>query len=332
MKTIVKLYSKVYMPALTAAILSSLAVLPVTTASAQDGYPTRPIEIVVPYAPGGSSDVIARSIAPYLGEELGTSIVIQNLPGANTAVAAAFTQRADPDGYTVMLADVAYLLNFVSRGAEAGYDPIADFTPIAKVGSAPFVLFVSSDGSETLADFLTQAEDQAINISNSGLGGLGHLGAELLRLRTDLNIDSIPYQGSGPAMNDVVGGHVDAVFGSTASGMPLVDNGLLRALAVAAPERMEDFPDLPTFAEHGIEGVNVLNWWRLIGPVGLDETVLVTLREAMEKVVVHPEVVEQMIALGVAEATPPLEDFSEEMQAELELWQEVVTEADITFQ
>jgi len=190
---------------------------PALTSKAQT-FSSRPVQLIVPYAPGGSSDVIARTLAPYLSQELGVSIVISNRGGANTAVAASFLARAPADGDTLMLADVALILNTAINGRSIGYDPIKDFQPIFMLGSAPFVLYVSATNSSKLSEFLLKGKSGTITIANSGPGSLGHLGAELLALSTGLKIISIPYKGAGPAMTDTVSGHVDAIFGSTASG------------------------------------------------------------------------------------------------------------------
>lgn len=287
-------------------------------------YPTKLIELVVPYAPGGSSDFIARIIAPYLKEELGVPIVIQNRPGANTAIGAAQVGRASTDGYTLLLADVALLLNSAIRGRAVGYDPIADFNPIAMVGAAPFVLFAPAGGSSTLAEFLARSKGRGMNIANSGSGSLGHLGAELLRQKTNANIVSVPYNGAGPAMNDTFGGQVDAIFGSTASGMAFVNNGQLRALAVAAPHRILDVSDMPTFAELGVEGMDVLNWWGVVAPAQLDDAKAQLLGEAVRKVVDRPEVRRRLSDLLVTASSSSGADFQQVIKSGMTLWGDVV--------
>ncbi|HTJ99988.1 MAG TPA: tripartite tricarboxylate transporter substrate binding protein [Bordetella sp.] len=293
-------------------------------------YPSRPIDLVVPYAPGGASDVIARTLAPYLQQELGVNIIVSNRAGANTAIAATYMTRAPHDGYTVMLADVALVLNAAEHGPAAGYDPVKDYTPMGMVGSAPFVLFVPDAGASlSLKDFLAEGKNRPLNIANAGPGSLGHLGAELLRLKTSLNIVSVPYRGSGPAMTDTIARHVDATFGSTASGMPLVATHQLRALAVAAPQRMADFPDIPTFDELGYPGVNVLNWWGIIAPAGTDPQRADRIHEALVKIAARPDVQQKLSALGVTPTIKASADYGKVIKQDMELWRKVVVDANI---
>ena len=294
-------------------------------------YSTRPVQLIVPYAPGGSSDVIARTLVPYLSQELGVSIIVANRGGANTAVGASFLAHAPADGDTLMLADVALILNTAIHGSRAGYDPIIDFKPVVMLGSAPFVLFVQmqASNSSNLSEFLLKGKSGTLTIANSGPGSLGHLGAELLRLKTGLQIVSVPYKGAGPAMTDTLSGHVDATFGSTASGMPLVKNNQLRALAVAAPKRLLDFPDLPTFDELGIGGVHVLNWWGIIGPVGLSRDKSDRLYKALQKVAAQPEVQARLAGLGISPTLLGSDAFSAAMKNDLNLWKRVVADGKI---
>jgi hypothetical protein len=306
-----------------------LANLLMPSLSQAQAYSARPVQLIVPYAPGGSSDVIARTLAPYLSQELGISIVISNRGGANTAVGASFLAHVPADGDTLMLADVALILNTAIHGSSSGYDPIKDFKPAVMLGSAPFVLFVPASNSSKLSEFLVKGKSGTITIANSGPGSLGHLGAELLGLRTGLKIISVPYKGAGPAMTDTLSGHVDAIFGSTASGMPLVKNNQLRALAVAAPKRLTEFPDLPTFDEFGIGGVHVLNWWGIIGPAGLSQDKSDRLYKALHKVAAQPEVQARLAALGITPTLLGSEAFSAEMKNDLNLWRRVVTDGKI---
>ncbi len=307
-------------------VLASALVPSVVQAQA---YSSHPVQLVVPYAPGGSSDIIARTLVPYLSQELGVPIIVSNRGGANTAVGAAYLAHALADGDTLMLADVALILNTAIHGSSTGYDPEKDFKPAVMLGSAPFVLFVQASGSPNLAEFLAKGKSGTINIANSGPGSLGHLGAELLRLKTGLNIVSVPYKGAGPAMTDTISGHVDATFGSTASGMPLVKNNQLRALAVAAPKRLSDFPDLPTFDELGIGGVHVLNWWGIIGPTGLSKDKTDRLYIALQKVVTRPDVRARLAGLGITPTLLASDAFSAAMESDLYLWRRVVAEGKI---
>jgi tripartite-type tricarboxylate transporter receptor subunit TctC len=228
-----------------------------------------------------------------------------------------------------MLADVALLLNAAIRPKSIAYDPQKDYTPVGLLGSAPFVLYVPASGSKNLADFLAKGNKKTITIANSGPGSLGHLAAELLHLKSRSAIVSVPYRGAGPAMNDTVGGQVDAIFGSTPSGMPLVNNGQLRALAVASPKRADDFPALPTFDELGIADVHVLNWWGIIAPAGTDQKIVDRLYGALQKVAALPGMRERFKTLGITPSMQPPAEFAQVMKADLALWSSVVKEAKI---
>lgn len=292
-------------------------------------FPSRPIELVVPYAPGGASDLIARAISVPLGAALSGNVVVVNKGGANTAIAAQYVAHAPADGHVIMLADVALLLNSVTMTASPGYNPEKDFTPIGRLGSAPFVLFVRSAGGANLKDFLAKGRLSGLSIANAGPGSLGHLAAELLKLRTGVQIVSVPYRGSGPALAETLSGQVDATLGSMASGMPLVRSGQLRALAIAGPNPIPELPNVPTFSQAGLNGVYAQNWWGLVGPAGMKPNVVSRLWESMRKVMQQPEVRGRFAALGTEVAMSNPEEFNRILHQDLELWRGVVRDAKI---
>jgi tripartite-type tricarboxylate transporter receptor subunit TctC len=292
-------------------------------------YPARTIELVVPYAPGGASDIIARALAQPLQQELGASVVVINRAGANTAIAATQLAASRNDGHTLMLADVALLLNSAVKTTSPGYNAEKDFQPISLVGSAPLVLFAPESGAKDLAEFLARGKTKGINIANAGQGSLGHLAAELLRLRTLAPIQSIPYKGSGLALNETLGGQVDATFTSTASGMPMVKTGRLRALAIASPTRSAEYPEIPTFDQLGIKGVYALNWWGLIAPAGIDPAITAKLARTVQTVLARPEIRERFAALGITPSPKPAAEFANLMKSNLVQWRKVVQDAKI---
>lgn len=312
-----------------AGVLGAALAAPFASFAADAAYPSRPIELVVPYAPGGASDIIVRALAPFLQKELGASIVVVNRAGANTAIAGTHLSRAPADGYTLMLADVALLLNAAVRSSSPGYDVEKDFTHISLIGSAPLVLFVPFSGAKTLPEFLAQGKQKGVNIANAGPGSLGHLAAELLQLRTDTSIVSVPYRGSGLAINETMAGQVDATFTSTASGMPLVKGQRLRALAMASTTPSKEFPEIPTFEQLGIKGVNALNWWGVIGPAGMNPAVVDRVAAALKTVVALPEMRERFAALGITQSIRPTKEFSALINSDLVQWRSVVQEAKI---
>jgi tripartite-type tricarboxylate transporter receptor subunit TctC len=215
------------------------------------------------------------------------------------------------------------------RQTSPGYDVAKDFSTIAQVGSAPLVLFVPASGAADLPLFLKQAHDRPVNIANAGPGSLGHLAAELLQLRTKTTLVSVPYRGSGPAMNETIAGQVDAIFTSTASGMPLVKSGRLRPLAVASPEPLKDFPEIPTFDRLGVQGVHVLNWWGLIAPAGLPADISARIAKAVTAAMRDPAIVERFAALGISPSTRDAAAFAGLMSKEFAAWRDVATRAGI---
>ncbi len=312
------------------ALLACPALLAPLAAQAQR-YPSRAVEITVPYAPGGASDIIVRILAPALQTELGGSMVVLNRPGANTAIAAGQLARSPADGHSIMLADAALLLNVAVKATSPGYDLDKDFTLISLVGTSPLLLFTPAAGSRDLTSFLARGRAGAgLNIANAGSGSLGHLAGELLQLQSRATIVNVPYRGSGPALNETMAGQVDATFTSSASGMPGVKSGMLNALAVASARRMPDFPEVPTFAELGVPGMEVLNWWGLIGPAGMDDAVVARIAAALSKAMALPVVQERFSALGINPDLRQSAQFRAMIQSDLAQWRRVVREANIS--
>lgn len=311
-------------------LLATALVLAVNTARANEAYPARPIELVVPYAPGGASDIIVRALVPHLQKHLGgASVVVINRAGANTAIAATQLARSAPDGYTLMLADAALVLNAAVRAASPGYDLTRDFSMVTQIGAASLVLFVPESGARNLAGFLEQGKTRGANIANAGPGSLGHLAAELLQMRTKASLTSIPYRGSALALNETIAGQVDATFTSTASGMPLVKTGRLRALAVAAPQPIAAYPEIPTFEQLGIPGVHAINWWGLIAPAGLPQDIAARLSNAVQQSMREPALAERFEALGIVPTLRDAKGFAALMKDDLTHWRSVVQRANI---
>ncbi len=297
---------------------------------ASEAYPVKPIEFVVPYAPGGASDIIVRTLVPHLQKHLGgASIVVVNRAGANTAIAGTQLARTAPDGYTIMLADAALVLNAAVRAASPGYDLGKDFSIVTQIGSAPLVLFVPESGARNLAGFLEQGKARGANIANAGPGSLGHLAAELLQLRTRTSLVSVPYRGSALALNETIAGQVDATFTSTASGMPMVKTGRLRALAVAASQPIAAYPEIPTFEQLGVPGVQAINWWGVIAPAGLPQDIAAKLSQAIRQAVREPALAERFEALGIVPTLRDAKGFATLMQDDLAHWKSVVQRANI---
>ncbi|WP_158215175.1 Bug family tripartite tricarboxylate transporter substrate binding protein [Candidimonas nitroreducens] len=299
----------------------------VSGASAKPASAPPIVELIVPYSPGGASDTMARVIAPALQKATGSQIVVVNKPGANGAIAGAYVARSEHNGSRILLADLAIALNPILRKATP-YNVEKNFSPIALLGTGAFVLYVPASGPATLNDFLApNGKDRTI--AHSGVGSLGHLAAELLQQKTHRKIISVAYQGAGPAMTATVGGQVDAMFGSTASGMGMVQNGTLKALAVADHTRLPGYPDVPTFAELGVDGVYAVNWWGLIAPAGTPKDIVDWLYDGARQVLDNQQVKDQLKRI---EVTPTLKDaqaYKDLISHDVAQWESVVSQAGI---
>lgn len=298
------------------------------SAAAKPDAAPKIIELIVPYAPGGASDTVGRAIAPALQEATGSQVVVVNKPGANGAIAGSYLARAEKDGSKILLADVAIVLNPILQ-SNAPYDVKKDFAAVALVGTGPFVLYVPGSGPGDLKSFLKSGE-RGRTVAHSGVGSLGHLAAELLQQKTGSKLLSVAYQGAGPAMADTVGGQVDALFGSTASGMGMVRTHRLKALAVADSKRLPTYPDIPTFEELGVEGVRVINWWGLVAPSGTPADVVSWLYDGVRRVLADAGIKKKLTGI---EVTPTLMDtarYNTLIDQDIALWESVVKRADIS--
>ena len=260
------------------ALLAILAAAP--SAPAQD-YPTRPVTIIVPFAPGGSADIGARMFAQKLTERLGKPVVVENRAGAGTVIGANAAAKAAPDGYTLLMGGSSALAYNVTLHKSLPYDPVRDFVPLAHVAAIPFVLVVQpSLPVQSVADLVKLAKDKPGHLAfgTAGQGSPAHLCGELLRGMTGIDISYIPYKGSAPAMTDFVAGQVPVMFSSIIQVLPNVRSGRLNVLAVGATKRTPVLPDVPTVAEAGFPGYEVYVWWGIVAPRGTPRPVLEKLR------------------------------------------------------
>ena len=248
-------------------------------ASKQDiaNYPNRPIKIIVPVAPGGNVDIVARAIAEPLSKALGQQVIVENKPGASSLLGTNLVAKAAPDGYTLL----AHSTTFVTASVllkNAGYDPVKDFEPITVTCQIPMVLVVNPDKipARNLKDFiaLSKSQPKGLAYASSGNGSTGHIAAELFSNAAGVSYLHIPYKGSSPAMTDLVGGQVQFMFDNMPSALPLVQSGKLRALAVTSPKRSPAAPDVPTMAEAGFEGFDVSSWFGLMAPAKTPDAVV----------------------------------------------------------
>ena len=280
-----------------AACLSALA-LP---AGAQDAYPSRPVNLVVGFAPGGGTDLIARHIAPRLSELLKQPVVVENRAGASGTIAAGAVAKSKADGYSLLLGHVSSNAMVPAIMPKLSYAPDKDFTPIVLIGSVPQVVVVpASSPAKTLAEFIAMAKANkgAVNYASSGQGTQQHFAAELFQLATGTVMTHVPYKGSGAALTDLISGQVDVNFDTVPTVLQHIRAGKLRALAVTTRSRVATLPDVPTVAEAGVPGYEIGAWYMLMGPAALPRPVRDALAAAMAKVLATPDVREKLAALG----------------------------------
>ena len=267
-------------------------------------YPTRPLRLIVPYAPGGGTDILARALAPRVSEALGQSLVVENRPGAGGNIGADAVAKAAPDGYTLLMG-----ANTIAINAGLGklpFDPVRDFTPVIMLASAPMLLVVhpgvnARSASELVA--LARANPGNLNFSNPGNGTPQHLAEELFKRMAGVEIQHVVYKGGGPALLDLVAGTTQAAVLTMASVKPFLQNGKLRALAVATAKRSQAMPELPTIAEAAVPGYAADLWYGIMAPAGTPREAVQRLNDAFARALTAPDVLERLAALGF-EAAP----------------------------
>jgi tripartite-type tricarboxylate transporter receptor subunit TctC len=320
------------------ALIKSLAaavVLLSPAACLAQSYPTKPIFLIVPFPPGGVADIIARPIAERLGKSLGQPMVVENRGGATGTLGASYVARATPDGYTLLLGTTNEIAMSPTLYASLPYDPTKAFAPVTPVAVFPNVLVVGADMPvRTLAELLAlaRARPGTLNFGSSGVGSTNHLTAELFRRQADVSIVHVHYRGGGPALTDVAGGHIAAMFATLPSAISLIKAGKLRALAVTGLHRSDVLPDVPTGAEAGMPDLVVTTWNGVLAPAHTPPQVVDRLHGALAAAVADPTLREAFGALGAEpELTSPAE-FGERIRNDFDRWSRVIAQAGISAQ
>jgi tripartite-type tricarboxylate transporter receptor subunit TctC len=299
-------------------------------------YPDKPIRLLVPYPPGGITDVLTRSLAELMRKDLGQPVVVENKPGANTAVAAQALAMAPADGYTVMMAAAATVVMNPLLYPKLGYDPTRDFAPVARIAETPLVLVVRTDSPlRTLADLIAAAKAKPADASfaSTGMGSTLHLAGELLQLETGTQMLHVPYKGSAPALNGVMGGETQFMIDSVGSSIPLIKGGKLRALAVTSAKRLPALPDVPTVAESGTPGFDVSTWFGLLVPKQTPTAIVNRLNAAVAVAVRDPAFRAQFEAVGLVVPAPiDPTTFNKFIQAETAKWAPLIKAKNITLE
>ncbi len=308
---------------------TALAVAP--SASAQT-YPTRPVTIVVGFAPGGGTDTVARVMQRRLAEYLGQSIVVENRAGAGGAIAAGVVSKVNPDGYTILLGTIAALAVAPHLNSKLPYDPLRDFAPISMATVSGNVLVVHpSVQAKTIAEFVKEANSRpgGIPYGTSGIGSAGNLAGELFRLIAKANLVHVPYKGGGPAMSDLLGGQIPSVFASATTATPQVKAGKLRALGSTGAKRSASLPDVPTIAEQGYPGYEATNWYAYVAPAKTPREIVARLNREIVKTLRDPETREQILKQGEEPTPSTPEELAKHIAREHATWGKVIKEAGI---
>jgi tripartite-type tricarboxylate transporter receptor subunit TctC len=300
---------------------------------AHAAFPDRPVRLIVGQPGGDTTDLVARVIAPALSDFLTQRVIIDNHAGANGNLATARVAKTHPDGYTVLLASASFAAN-PGLYRNLAHQPARDFAPISRVATVHNVLVVhASTHAKTLAQFLAaiRANPSRTSFASGGNGSMSHLAAELMKQRVGpLNTLHVPYKGSGPAMAELIGGHVDALFVTMPYAFPHVRSGRIRALAVASLQRAAALPEVPTFDESGVRGFEAVSWNALVAPAGTPYDTIVRLNLGVAYAAHAPVVKERLGALGAEAASESPDRFAEYLRAEIAKWAKVATAAGIT--
>jgi len=298
-------------------------------ASAQP-YPTKPIRLVVPFPAGGTTDVLARAAAQKLTETLGQPVVVDNRPGAGGNIGAELVAKSPPDGYTLLMGTVGTHAINPSLYPKMPYDHVRDFVPVILVAGVPNVLVINpalpvNSVQELIA--YAKANPGKLNFASSGNGTSIHLSGELFKTMAGVQITHVPYKGSAPALQDLVGGQVQLMFDNLPSALALIKGGRLKALAVTSKERAPALPDVPTMTESGLPGFEASSWFGLLAPAGTPQPVVAKLNAEIAKWLASPEAKEKLLAQGANAAGGTPEDFTRHIAAETAKWQKVVKES-----
>lgn len=299
--------------------------------SAQQPYPSKPIRMISPFAPGGGNDILCRTIAQKLTENLKQQIIVENRPGANGIIGTEAAARSAPDGYTIVLIPSGHAVN-ASLHRKLPYDSIKDFTPITLVGSSPLILAVhpsvpAKNVKELMA--LAKARPEQLTYGSAGIGSSGHLGGALFETLTGTKMVHVPYKGMGIALSDLMGGQVSLVFGTSLSVVPHVRSGRLRALATTGAQRSPALPDLPTVAEAGVPGYEAGLWYGFVGPARLPPEIVRRLNAEIVAVLGLAEVRARLASQGVDPKPSTPEEFARLLVSDLERWAKVVQRAGV---
>ena len=290
-------------------------------------YPTKPVRIIVPYPPGGTTDILARLVAKGLTDKLGQTFVVENRPGASGAIGSQAVAKSPPDGYTLVMGTIS------SHGINSAlhkslpYDAVKDFAPVTNVASTPNVITVNPTlPVKNLNELLALAREKPgkLNFGSTSQGGSPHMSAELLKMMARVDLVHVPYKGAGPMLADLIGGQIQIGFDNLPSSMSHIRSGKVRAIAVTTTKRWPGAPEIPTAAESGVSGYEVSGWFGLLAPAGTPKPVIDTLYRAIGEILKQPDVAKQLLELGAEPAANGPDALGRQIADEVEKWKKVV--------
>ena len=299
------------------------------TANAED-YPSHAVSFIVPFAPAGSTDILARLLGQKLEQELGKPFVVENRPGTGTVIATNFVAKSPPDGYTIMM-DVSSLAIDVTLYKSLPYDPAKDLALVALIARVPFVLIVNpSLPVNSVEDLINLAKKRPLSYGSGGVGAFHHLAAALFASMTGIKMTHVPYRGTAPALNDLIGGYIQLMFSDLGPALPLINAGKLRALAVTTKRRFAALPDVPPLADAGVPGFDAAAWQGVVAPAQTPQPILAKLNSELNAIVAMTDVRARMTDIGMNPVgTGSIDDLRQFLQTEILRWGKVVEEAGI---
>ena len=330
---LVRLGCLITMKSIASAFLAGLTLTLASGAALAQAYPSKPIRWVVPYPAGGGSDFLARTIGQQLSTQIGQSVVVENKPGGNTAIAASDVARAPPDGYTVLSADNGTMTFNTALYSKLSYHPDRDLTPITLMGRFPMILVAGpSADAKSAKDFLAKAKAAPGKISygSAGAGSPHHLAMELLKVNSGLHMVHIPYRGAAPTLTDLAGGQVAAMMVDLAAGAGFIKGGKVRPLAVANPTRLPQLPDVPTFAELGIKGVEASAQVGIVAPANTPADTVAALQKQVATAIQQPAIRQKLIDFGIEPVGSTPQQYAELIRTEVQRWHQLIREQKIS--
>jgi len=312
-------------------IVLLLGALPPGVAPAQD-YPNQTVKIVVPFVAGGGVDVVARIVAPRLGEELGQSVIIENRGGAGGALGAAAVAQASADGYTLLVGTGSTHGTNSNVYARLSYDPVRDFVPVVLLSSSPLLLIVpQASPAKSVGDLIALGRGRpgGLSFASYGTGSINHLGAELFNSMAKIEANHVPYRGSAPAMTDLIAGRIDYMFDGVSTSLGYLQSGTIRVLGVAGLNRSPVLPDLPTISEAGLPGYDTMVWFGLFAPAGTPKPIVEIVNRKTNAVLASPRVKEGLEKLGIEPVGGGADVLAGKVQSELSKWATIVREKNI---